>query len=154
MSSLDFSGTSRFELITLLGEGGSGVVYEAFDRHQRVEVALKLLRHHEGAALLKFKDEFRRFCQLLPSIDNRNLASLYELFDEDRYVFFTMELIRGRPLVPYVRSSGATGSADIARVRSCFAQVARALSAIHSLGIVHCDIKPSNVLVTDEGRAV
>ncbi len=163
MSSPDFAGTSRFELIRQLGEGGSGVVYEAFDRHQRVEVALKLLRQQEGAALLKFKDEFRGFCQLLPSIDSRNLVTLYELFEHARHVFFTMELIRGRPLVSYVRShldgsrngpSSSSDQLDVVRLRSCFAQVARALSAIHSIGIVHCDIKPSNILVTDDERPV
>jgi hypothetical protein len=157
MSSLDFAGTERFELIRPLGEGGFGVVYEAFDRHRSARVALKVLRNGEGAALYRFKREFRA----LADVSHPNLVALDELLTDGEYWFFTMELIRGVPVIAYVRPSngidaghaidGQYGLSE-ARLRMSLTQLADALTSIHRLGIVHRDIKPSNVLVTEKGR--
>src|SRR5580765_8373272 len=103
MRSLDFTGTERFELIRPLGEGGFGVVYEAFDRHRSARVALKLLRDGEGTALYRFKREFRA----LADVSHPNLVALDELLSDGSYWFFTMELVRGVPVVAYVRPTDA-----------------------------------------------
>src|SRR5579884_3515442 len=103
MARPDFTGTGRFELAgPPLGEGGFGVVYEAIDHHNGTRVALKLLRHVDGAALFKFKEEFRLFARL--SIDHENLVKLHELLKDGDHWFFTMELVRGQTLVEYIRS--------------------------------------------------
>jgi serine/threonine protein kinase len=159
--SMVFAGTDRFELIRRLGEGGFGTVYEAFDRQRSTRVALKLLRQAEGTPLYRFKREFRA----LADISHPNLVALDELLTDGWHWFFTMELVRGMPIVAYARplaeSIGRSGTRasdgctlDEPRLRFTLSQLADALHTIHRAGIVHCDIKPSNVLVTPEGRVV
>lgn len=156
-----FTGTTRFELIRELGEGGFGIVYEAFDRKRSTHVALKLLRQATGPALYRFKREFRA----LADVVHPNLVALDELLTDGWHWFFTMELVQGVPITSYARPStadprapdgrgGCPGDLDQVRLRHVLSQLGHALNAIHRLGIVHRDIKPSNVLVTPEGRVV
>jgi len=76
---VDFGGTERFSIRRRLGAGGMGVVYEAFDRTRRSRVALKTLRHLDGASVLRFKNEFRALADLA----HPNLIRLGELFCEN-----------------------------------------------------------------------
>ena len=96
-----FAGTDRFELIRRMGEGGFGIVYEAFDRKRSAPVALKLLRHAEGTSLYRFKREFRA----LADVSHPNLVALDELLTDGWHWFFTMELVRGVPAIAYARPS-------------------------------------------------
>ncbi|MFO0762946.1 MAG: protein kinase [Byssovorax sp.] len=177
-------GGRRFEILSVLGSGGMGVVYEAIDRDRRRKVALKTLNALDADAILRFKNEFRS----LQDIQHPNLVSLGELLEEDGQLFFTMELVRGVEFLEHVRPSATAGGDrsktaapgpltepgggsgerrggwhwlsrhgeryDEARLRAAFAQLASGLAAIHAAHKVHRDIKPSNVLVTPEGRVV
>ena len=137
-------------------------MYEALDRKRSTRVALKLLREAEGTALYRFKREFRA----LADISHHNLVALDELVTDGWHWFFTMELVAGQSLVSYTRPTPASerpdgvptrrayGPLDEARVRAVLPQLVDGLQAIHRAGIVHCDVKPSNVLVTAEGRVV
>lgn len=179
-----FRGTERFELVTPLGQGGGGVVFEAYDRNNDCLVALKLLPSLSPTAATRFKNEFRA----AQGIHHTNLVSLRELFDDNGRLFLTMELVRGQDIIEFVYgqqprerhqpSVAVAGEAtlrvgspaavglvsgprpvfsngpDYERLRSSFAQLACALQALHVHGKLHRDVKPSNVLVTDTGRTV
>jgi serine/threonine protein kinase len=173
----------RFRIVRPLGEGGMGIVYEAFDEERGARVALKTVRNLTPDSLARFKREFRA----LADLHHPNLVSLGELVSEGDRWFFTMELVEGVDLLSYVRPdaqatalealtatvSMAGGEVALAptapfrrvqpdgakafdeqRLRSALAQLASALTAVHGAGMVHRDIKPANVRVTPQGRVV
>jgi hypothetical protein len=147
-------GAERFEIRRTLGAGGLGVVYEAYDRERDARVALKTLKRASPEAITRLKREFRA----LEDLQHPNLVTLHELFEEHGEWFFTMELVEGRDFLSYVRRLAAeneNGPAfDERRIRQCLTQLTSGLLALHAIGKVHRDVKPSNVLVTPEGRAV
>ena len=171
----EFAGTSRFQILARVGTGGMGVVYEAFDRERNVTVALKTLKDWNAESLLRFKNEFRA----LQDLRHRNLVGLGELIEEHGQWFFTMELVRGCDFITWVRpralsaaasdpgsmaetvrvstpSSDATATPrfDEARLRSGLTQLAQGLTVLHAAAKVHRDVKPSNILVAEDGRIV
>ena len=104
----DWQQDSRYQLIGRLGQGGVGVVYEAFDRVQERSVALKMLSHFSPTALYRFKQEFRTATE----VHHPNLVRLYELAtDSNGRPFFTMELVRGGDFREYTRRRSAWPSA-------------------------------------------
>lgn len=94
-----FQGTDRFEVMKRLGAGAFGIVYQAFDRERKMEVALKTLQNVDPQGLYLFKQEFRS----LTGVVHPNLAQFYGLFSEADQWFFTMELIQGLDFLSYVR---------------------------------------------------
>jgi len=143
-----FPSKSRFLVRKRLGAGGFGIVYEAFDRERNATVALKVLRRTDGRSISRFKKEFRSLVETA----HENLVQLYELHAEGDAWFFTMELVRGEDALSYVRPAG--GPCDEPRLRAVFRQIAAGLSFLHRSGKLHRDVKPSNVLVTGDGRVV
>jgi eukaryotic-like serine/threonine-protein kinase len=141
----------RFTLVRRLGAGGMGVVYEAYDQQRGELVALKTMRRVDPLALVRFKHEFRALCD----ISHPNLVNLYELVAvEDRW-FFTMELVEGIDFVGFVRSRPGAGRLfDEPRLRDALRQLAEGVDSLHQSAKLHRDIKPTNVLVTTEGRVV
>ncbi|MDB4986489.1 MAG: Serine/threonine protein kinase, partial [Myxococcaceae bacterium] len=142
------AGTHRFDLRGLLGDGGGGVVYRAFDRTLGHEVALKLMHRREGDELTRFRQSFPQ----LKRLAHPSLVRLYDLVEEDGQVLLVMELIEGVDLLRFVRRG--TRTFDELRVRAVFGQLAQGLSALHQDRKVHRDVKPQNVRVTPQGRVV
>lgn len=160
----------RVEVLDELGRGGMGIVYRAFDERLGTHVALKTLQRMGPENLLLFKQEFRA----LADIAHPNLASLYELHSDGTTWCLTMELLEGVEFLEYVWSGLATldparrtssvaeppndqprlTDERLARLQDVLQQMALGLSALHRAGILHSDIKPSNVFVTKEGRLV
>jgi serine/threonine protein kinase/tetratricopeptide (TPR) repeat protein len=160
----------RFSLLRRLGEGGFGVVYEARDARFGDRVALKLLRHDHAKAIYRFKREFRSLADRV----HPNLVRLYELAADADVLYFTMELVDGVDLMSYLSGSPALAdrtitmelgagaaappsrpaASDRAKLSAVFAQLASGVQALHDAHKLHCDIKPSNVLVARDGRVV
>ncbi|MBK7778205.1 MAG: protein kinase [Sandaracinaceae bacterium] len=152
----------RFRVVRTLGEGGMGVVYEAFDKERGVTVALKTLRDAHGDAVYRLKREFRA----LQGVEHPNLVRLYDLFAEGSSCFYTMELIPGRELGaaggarPVLDAGDATVRDDdtdaerFEHIRQVLDGLCRGLEALHAAGLLHRDLKPSNVMVEDSGRVV
>ncbi len=173
-SAEDFAGNERFLVQRRLGAGAFGVVYEAFDRREGSRVALKVLRFAEADSLYRFKKDFRS----LADLRHPNLVALYELMSEDGLWMFSMELVPGVDFIAALagEEAGPTigAESDVAvhpssvevpavagrarpdydRVRRILLQLARGLHTVHLSGKVHRDIKPPNVLVTHDDRAV
>ena len=149
---LAFAGTDRFRILHRLGRGGSGAVYAARDRESGCDVALKVLHDTNPETLLLLKNEFRSMAE----IHHPNLVRLGELVEDDGQWFVSMELVDGIDALTYVRPEG--GGSDTAfderRLRHVLPQMVLGLSALHAAGKVHCDVNPSNVMVTAEGRVV
>jgi len=145
----------RYELLRPLGEGGAGTVYAALDRETGARLALKTLTRMTPLSVLRFKREFRA----LADIRHHNLVRLYEL--EHAVAggwFLTMELVDGVPLLHGVDDS-ADDSPEANRAREQaiferFHQLAQGVQAIHQAGMLHCDLKPSNVILEHGGRVV
>ena len=120
-----------------------GEVFEALDRVRDDVIAIKTLTRADGAAFARFKREFRA----LQSTAHPNLVSLGELVCVGDLWMFTMELVDGRHFIEHVRG-------DRERLRASLGQLVVGLCALHDGGLVHRDVKPSNVIVTRDGRVV
>jgi serine/threonine-protein kinase len=130
----------RFEVDRVLGEGGMGRVFAAYDRRRRDTVALKVLGSPAVEAISRIKGEFRAASEIV----HPNLVRLYELFSDDKDWFFTMELALGTQL-PVVLAAYEGDRYEL--VRRVFGQLAVAIFELHRHGTLHGDIKTSNFLV-------
>ncbi len=154
------SSFADYEIICEVGRGGMGVVYRAFGRKRDEVVALKTVQRMNPEALHRFKQEFRAFADVV----HPNLARLHELVSDGTNWFFTMELVEGIDFLSHVRSdsnqplspsiAADPPASQILRLREALSQLADGVAAMHAAGRAHCDLKPSNVLVTKTGRVV
>lgn len=159
----EFRGTSRFRVDRVLGSGGMGVVYQAFDHASEAPVALKTLKNWGAQDLYRLKNEFRQ----LAEVRHTNLVQLRELVCEQGTWFVSMELVQGTDFLSYVRlaptqvdpvadtyDGPAEPLYDAHRLREAIRQTATALHELHKRQKVHRDLKPHNVLVSAAGRVV
>jgi YVTN family beta-propeller protein len=131
----------------VLGRGGMSVVYLADDLRLKRKVALKLLAP-ELAEDERFRERFLRESQLAASLDHPNVVPIYDAGDVDGLLYIAMRHVDGTDLKAQLRQEGPL---EPKRALALVSQVGNALDAAHERGLVHRDVKPSNVLLT--GRA-
>jgi predicted Ser/Thr protein kinase len=133
-----------YRIDALIGRGGMSVVYRAHQPELRRNVALKLLSPDLAEDDL-FRRRFLRESQLAASLDHPNVVPVYEAGEVDGLLYIAMRYVDGTDLKTVLRREGALG-AD--RALAIASQLAGALDAAHERGLIHRDVKPSNVLVT------
>jgi serine/threonine protein kinase len=144
------SGAVRYRILDKLGEGGMGVVYRANDLRLGWAVALKFLPLPENetpqTALHRFEDEARA----ASALNHPNICTIYGLEDLDGGPAIAMELVEGETLSARL----AKGKLPLREALTVSTQIAAALAAAHRKGVVHCDLKPGNIMLTKAGVKV
>ncbi len=139
----------RYRIQSTLGVGGMAVVYRAEDAILGRTVALKTL-HRRYAEMPSFRRRFRQEARAMASLDHENIVKVYDISQDGEVPFIVAECVAGRDIGTLL--GGRRGGPLNERfVRRLVAQLLRALSYAHERGIIHRDVKPSNILVTAGG---
>jgi eukaryotic-like serine/threonine-protein kinase len=136
-----------YEILSAIGAGGMGEVYEARDNKLRRNVAIKVLPEafaHDHDRLARFQREAR----MLAALNHPNIATIYGLEQSDDVHYLVMELVSGNTLAERLRR----GPLAIEEALKIGGQIAEAMEAAHEKQVIHRDLKPANVKVTPEGR--
>jgi serine/threonine protein kinase len=145
---------ARLEYFTLereLGQGGMGTVYLARDTRLNRAVAIKTLKS-DLARKPAAKDRFLREARVAAALEHECVVPIYYVGEDDGIPFLAMPLLKGRGLDHHLKANG--GSLPVADVLRIAAQVAGGLAAAHAVGLIHRDVKPSNLWVDADGRRV
>lgn len=140
---------NKYEILEKIGIGGMATVYRAKDKKLNREVALKVLKD-EYTTDSDFIKRFNQEAQSAASLTHSNIVSVYDVGNEDEIYYIVMELIKGKTLKDIIREEKQISwkwSVNIAK------QIALALDTAHKNGLVHRDIKPHNIIITEDGVA-
>src|SRR5262245_54130989 len=133
----------RYRILHKLGQGGMGVVYAAEDPSLGRRVALKTITHSDDDS----RQRFRREARAAASVSHPNACQIFEIGEDAGRLFIAMELLDGEPLAERLKR----GPLPLADTLSLGREMLSALDALHAQGVIHRDVKPSNVFLTSRG---
>jgi len=140
----------RYQIMQMLGEGGMGAVYKAQDRELNRVVALKVIRPdlaRNPAIVARFKQELR----LSHQVTHKNVIRIYDLGEGEGAKFITMEFIEGQDLRSLIHERKKFPPQEAVEITQ---QICQALEAAHSVGVIHRDLKPQNIIRDKSGRVL
>ena len=139
----------RYEIIEELGKGGMGRVYRVEDKKTKEELALKLIKP-EISADKKTIERFSNELRLAHKISHRNVCRMFHLGEDKGIHYITMEYVAGEDLKSMIRMAAGL---SIGAVLSIGKQICEGLAEAHTLGVVHRDLKPQNIMIDKGGNA-
>jgi serine/threonine protein kinase len=140
----------RYQLLGLIGEGGTGQVFKARDTAILQDVAIKVLPT-ELTSQPGYREQFRREAHAAAQLTESHIIPIFDTFEEDGRLFLVMPIIDGIDLASLLHRDGPMSPPRAVRM---IEQLAGALDAAHAQGLVHRDVKPSNVLITGPPAAI
>ena len=137
----------RYTIIKLLGTGGMGAVYQAFDHELGVAVAIKVIRpaaQSDATAAKALELRFKRELVLARQVTHKNVVRIHDLGEIDGIKYLTMPFVEGETLAHVLRRAGTL---PVPRAIQIATQIAEGLAAAHEKGVVHRDLKPENIMI-------
>ena len=141
---------NRYEIISKIGDGGMAFVYQAKDRLLNRVVAVKVLRP-EFVDDEEFLAKFKREAEAVANINHPNIVNVYDVGCDGKINYIVMEYVDGQNLKEIIKNEGTLDEYTALDITK---QIAKALEAAHKKGVIHRDIKPHNILISNEGRNV
>lgn len=154
MADLDAVLQNRYHIVGLLGQGGMGAVYRVWDTRLKMYVALKEMVPQPGldASLLdQLRQQFEKEATVLARLNHPHLVRVIDFFEENCNAYLVMDFVEGESLADRISRQGMQSEAEVIAWAD---QILDALECCHAQGILHRDIKPQNVVIRFDGRAV
>ena len=140
----------HFELLEQIGKGGMAAVFRAYDPSLNRKVAIKLLDEELARQDPQFVENFIHEAQSAAAINHPNIVQIYFVGEENGIYYIAMELLEGRSLDEMIKDQGPLSESSVLQIGT---QVADALHAAYANHMIHGDIKPQNIFITDNGSA-
>ena len=145
---------TRYHIIRVLGAGGMGVVYHAWDAELGVAVALKVIRPEvlqDAGAAGEVERRFKRELVLARQVTHKNVVRIHDLGELNGTKYLTMPFVEGEDLASVLKRRGKLPLSEVLDIAR---QVAAGLAAAHAKGVVHRDLKPENIMLEADGEAL
>ncbi len=145
---------NRYRIVSLLGQGGMGAVYRAWDTRLQIAVALKEMTAQPGIdaqTLNQLRQQFQQEAAVLARLSHPNLVRVSDFFEEQDNAYLVMNFVEGESLAQQIQHRGALPEAEVVAWAE---QLLDALTYVHSQGVLHRDLKPQNVILRPDGQPI